>query len=272
MNLWGFYAATYKKRDEYVIAFRGTSLTSINDWMNNLHVIPLPTQYIAAQEYALKVIKEHPKNKVTLTGHSLGGGLAAYVAKKLSIPAYTFNPAPLWGLTNPKLIADYKGINNFILINNETFEMDVVSTTLGFPPTLLGKVFIIPSSITGKENLHKIENIYNRLESISATARTEAEKHLDRCISMFQKMDLRGVMYNGKRKYDKDYAMGSKVGGVEAQQGGYFCQKTSLDQGVLGGLCFKAEKSSYWRGIYPPIGGIDWLDVQNIKLPSACYL
>ena len=101
-NLSGFDCTLYKKEDgTYVLAFAGTD--EIKDmtgsWIQGAiapqtSITSTPTQI----EEALKVIKElenngYPMDKLTLTGHSLGGRLAAEAALKNDLTAYTFNSA-----------------------------------------------------------------------------------------------------------------------------------------------------------------------------------
>ena len=80
---------------EYVIAFRGTE--SIMDWVVNLSsaIYNYSPQFNDALAFVQKAIDSGiDKNKITLTGHSLGGILTQAVGATLSIEGYAFNP---WG-------------------------------------------------------------------------------------------------------------------------------------------------------------------------------
>lgn len=99
----GFSATTYEHKnaqgevDEVVVSFRGSDKDEIwKDWIiNNLpnFLGAVAPQYTRAAELAKEVKAKHPNAKVSLTGHSLGGGLAQYAAAKANLPAVTFNPA-----------------------------------------------------------------------------------------------------------------------------------------------------------------------------------
>lgn len=116
-----FHAEAYQNKDGKVaIVFEGTG--SLKDWANNLsQPFKVPAQYEAALAFAKKVIEECNlprcnKNDIVVTGHSLGGGLAQYVAMSVDadIKAYTFNPAGLWGPTTRSIdTAKAKNITNF---------------------------------------------------------------------------------------------------------------------------------------------------------------
>lgn len=63
----------------------------------------------------LEVAADNPGYQVTLTGHSLGGALAAYAAAALGVPAQVFDPAP-WA-------------NNALLGNVRALADDLLATT-----------------------------------------------------------------------------------------------------------------------------------------------
>ena len=85
---------------------KGTDPTSEQDWINNVQQAVNGTALGWTKEYAealtiAQFVKAPynglilPGSSLTLTGHSLGGGLASYVSLKLALPAYTFNAAAL---------------------------------------------------------------------------------------------------------------------------------------------------------------------------------
>jgi len=92
----GFYAAAFEKDDEIVIAYRGTdkevggkeskwNLFKEFAYTNGQIVCGMPgIQFKLAEEFYNKILdspKLRNKNKtINITGHSLGGGLAQYVA------------------------------------------------------------------------------------------------------------------------------------------------------------------------------------------------
>ena len=94
----GFYAQLYHNEltGEYTVSFRGSD--EVGDWTgtNAKQPFSLPDQYKYAQEIAI-LIKDSgiPLDKVTFTGHSLGGGLASVASLTTGYKAYIYNPADL---------------------------------------------------------------------------------------------------------------------------------------------------------------------------------
>ena len=106
-NETGFEAATFGNgatlatSTEIVISFAGTYDVPLNPFTNpDLQAdIGLATgagsqQLLQAAEYYLTVQRQNPGATITLTGHSLGGGLAALVGVFFHVPATTFDQAP----------------------------------------------------------------------------------------------------------------------------------------------------------------------------------
>jgi len=98
----GFSAGIYSVSGKTVIAFAGTdSRVAANyiGWMNDMFTNTLnrlgfkDPQYSFAASFASSVAEAYGKTNVILTGHSLGGGLAAYAGASTSLQAITFNAA-----------------------------------------------------------------------------------------------------------------------------------------------------------------------------------
>jgi Ca2+-binding RTX toxin-like protein len=91
---WGFSASAYLKGNEVVISFAGTNQAM--DWASNVPAgVGLGAfQITEALTFALDVIANNPGKTFTMTGHSLGGGLASVMAVFLNLQATVFDPAP----------------------------------------------------------------------------------------------------------------------------------------------------------------------------------
>lgn len=99
----GFYSIVFKKGDEYVIAYRGSEKFPIEDAYKDfietdlaIGLGKIPLQFYEGVEVYYELVNNHkiPHKNITLTGHSLGGGIAQYVAlsvdKNLNIIPYTY--------------------------------------------------------------------------------------------------------------------------------------------------------------------------------------
>ena len=104
----GFHAIAVKNINsgQLALVFEGTKLTSPRDWSNNIQQpFNKPPQYVDAVKFAKEVALAECDNKLSCisriitTGHSLGGGLAHYVALLFGLESYIYNAAGLWGPT-----------------------------------------------------------------------------------------------------------------------------------------------------------------------------
>ncbi|MCI5133877.1 MAG: DUF2974 domain-containing protein [Candidatus Electrothrix sp. AW2] len=119
----GFYARLYKatNSDLYVLAFRGTDIPSVQDVQIDIIQFFLGPENTIQYQQAInntKTVLGRPginRDNLILTGHSLGGGMAAYVAANLGLTAYIFNPARLGGYKDDAFnLADTYSIKSFI--------------------------------------------------------------------------------------------------------------------------------------------------------------
>jgi hypothetical protein len=94
----GFEAISFIKGSEIVISFAGTDFDNkIADFLNGnvpLAGGTLGQQLKDAADYYLQIKAANPGATITLTGHSLGGGLAALIAVMFDETAVTFDQAP----------------------------------------------------------------------------------------------------------------------------------------------------------------------------------
>jgi hypothetical protein len=106
----GFDAKLYynSNEDSYVLAFRGTEFFSVRDWFVNASQllnkwIKLDdAQYSKAKSLALELQSQYG-NKLQITGHSLGGGLAQVAGLATGLKTTCFDAAGLTTTTIDKL-------------------------------------------------------------------------------------------------------------------------------------------------------------------------
>lgn len=99
--LAGFEAIAFAKGSEIVISYAGTDPRYVSptspDMSTNIALArgQWADQLLQAAEYYLQVKAANPVGtNITLTGHSLGGGLAALIAVFFGVQASTFDQAP----------------------------------------------------------------------------------------------------------------------------------------------------------------------------------
>lgn len=98
-----FRAAVFKKGEEYVVAFKGTSPLSKEDWQNNINQArDQPARYYGQAALIARKVSQAQGKAVEFVGHSLGGGLASAAAAAADKPATTFNAAGLNPATVPR--------------------------------------------------------------------------------------------------------------------------------------------------------------------------
>lgn len=97
-----FRAAVFKKNgtNDYTVAFKGTTMTSVSDWQANLGQgsAGYSNYYTRAKSIARRstaMMGPGGASSVKFVGHSLGGGLASAAAHATGAPATTFNAAGL---------------------------------------------------------------------------------------------------------------------------------------------------------------------------------
>lgn len=99
------------KKKKWIIGYRGTEVTAVKDYISDLHIV-LGTQSwnqrFSASEHVYKQAKKlFPDYHSIVTGHSLGGTIAYFIAKKfLPDRCVAFNPGSSANPTFAQLIAD----------------------------------------------------------------------------------------------------------------------------------------------------------------------
>lgn len=156
-TLTGFRAVLLKTDGKTILAYAGTNPKSIADIATDIAQATgdLPAQYTQAVSRAA-TCKAKASGNFFLTGHSLGGGLAAYAGMMTRTPATTVNPAPL-NFTNAaaaSIIGNSKLVTNYI-----AGVAEVVSASQGF---LIGnKIHVTPGEsnpLKGFFTNHALEN------------------------------------------------------------------------------------------------------------------
>jgi hypothetical protein len=135
-----------------LLVFRGTQGRNLKDLTTNLRQFAdiVPERYQWAAYLAARVIKEAHGKRLFVTGHSLGGGLAAYAALMHEAEAMIFNPAglsrgALATLPASALKTGGKNIVAFIARSGETLD-PVSSLSLAGEGTIAGRRYLVDRS------------------------------------------------------------------------------------------------------------------------------
>jgi len=147
-----------------VVSVRGTDVTSMDDIKEDGRIVAGSsmesprTQHVMAIAQRLRA--DYPDSKLTLTGHSLGGRIAANVAVKLDVLAVTFNQG-----TTP-LASNYANIdNNHINVIHFTTAADLTSVSSLFNTNKHEKYIVVQpkkvsgNAITGNHSIDEFTNV-----------------------------------------------------------------------------------------------------------------
>ncbi|MCK6476027.1 MAG: DUF2974 domain-containing protein [Phycisphaerales bacterium] len=173
----GFAAAVYKGqvegRQQIVIAMRGTDDDA--DWgQNRASVVTVPEQYDQALALVREVAIQNPGAEIILTGHSLGGALAAYSGILADHPAMIFNAA---GTDGPQAAALGPGMNtsaeNIVQVNAscDALTQNPISRRLAGQPWNPRATYVVESegSVWNREchSMDPLNNNIQRLEELT---------------------------------------------------------------------------------------------------------
>lgn len=92
-------ATTFKNRDtgEVVVGIRGTDVKNIEDLFTDLALVGGVSRFTPRASQITKIVKyaidTYGKDKVSVSGHSLGGELGRQMANKFGIKGYIYNRA-----------------------------------------------------------------------------------------------------------------------------------------------------------------------------------
>jgi len=261
----GFKAAVFQREgsDEYVLAFAGTDMDSARDWRTNIgQAFGRNTrQYDLAAKTAREFQDQYGGNgaKLSLTGHSLGGGLTTVGTAVTGLPAVTFNPAGVHDNTlegykvNPEKFREKASAG---LIRSYVVEGEILDLVNGFAP---GKIF----SPATKVAIAKAEEIASgTINTVAGAAQTTVETAAEKAASSVSRhvpRGLRSVMapiINGVAKGAADTVngvVGKVADGAE-----------KMVNGALNGLSSAAD-----RVLGTPLTPTAYGARINIKDPSA---
>ncbi len=152
-----FQAQVYVSKTDktLVIAFRGTEFDSSSDWQADVLNFfgKVPEQYEQAVSFVKQVVdKAKPHDyEIVVTGHSLGGGLAAYAALACEQHAVVFNAAGLGEGLKHKVFANFQDFA--ALVTNIDVKGDPVSR-MG---KQVGTVYTVnpPASLVARWESHR---------------------------------------------------------------------------------------------------------------------
>jgi len=184
-NIVGFQCELFynEETDQYVLSFRGTEFFDRGlletakdvgtDFVENFIKVPA-----GQTETALKVIEKLkeagiPLEKLELTGHSLGGRLAAEAAVAYGLTAYTFNAADV-SLTTRKGTPNPKAN----IVNTVSANDPLTASTYGLGNPKGGRNYNWSSNTYSPGNTHVIKDAYGG-HSIALLRQVLKQRHND---------------------------------------------------------------------------------------------
>lgn len=150
-----YYVFVNSSTGEAVLSFRGTQWWSPGDWASNLNnaLGGMAWQYQEALITTAAIKNRYPD--LVVTGHSLGGGLAAYIAMAYNLDAYTFNPAGIGFKTNPYL---WESGQDRDRIRNYVHEDDPLRK-ISWADRNTGTDTVVDYAVDGMFEAHSIDNM-----------------------------------------------------------------------------------------------------------------
>lgn len=150
----GFYAQLYEKNGKYVLAYRGTlELPDVGEDLTQGTGISSDqyNQSVKLAEAMQKTGNFDAKN-TTITGHSLGGGLAAIAGGVTGYPTYTYNAAGVHNATLKRNNVHRESMNNTQAYNASDDPLNKVQDNREALVGAIGSKFPILGSVLGLTN------------------------------------------------------------------------------------------------------------------------
>lgn len=156
-----YYADLYKKDGKYVLAFRGTDPTNMEDIAQDLtQGVGIKSDYYDKSVNVVNKMKQardengnliFDANNTSITGHSLGGGMAAAAGGASGFPTYTYNAAGVHDATLKRNKVHRKDMSHVQAYNGSSDPLNAVQDsregvlkTLGFVGKLVNKTKGLP--------------------------------------------------------------------------------------------------------------------------------
>jgi len=171
----GLYERTIDGKTEYTYALAGTEDLGKDGVADIKQILGASKQYNQAISNTKKIIEQLGNAELTLTGHSLGGGLANASALATGKASLAFNPAWVSTATAARyglLTKPQTGISNYIIVGEI---LDAVQRAASTPvPTVLrhvGKDYFLWSaspfiSIFGSLKSHSIDRVIEEIKDV----------------------------------------------------------------------------------------------------------
>lgn len=161
----GFDAMAVKDQaGNVMIVYGGTDMNNGNqDVMTDVQIAATyvngltPAQINQAKEFRNRVVAQNPGADITLTGHSLGGGLSNAVALESGDKAINFNPAPL-----PYDLATVygNGASRMDIINYQTSNDPLMQASNAFGGYFPGQTKVFVGGKPGLLEQHNMVNVH----------------------------------------------------------------------------------------------------------------
>jgi uncharacterized Zn-binding protein involved in type VI secretion len=176
----GFRATLYRSDIDgsLVVAYKGTTMTSMEDWKNNItQAVGVKSDYY---ERAIRLSQKLDANgePFEITGHSLGGGMASAAAAVTGAKATTFNSAGLRNATVATYGATREGHDAQIQAYHVSGEILTSVQHLPLVPDAIGRQHTLPAvDDSGKSHLldtfrmvekHSMNRVINGMEKEKA--------------------------------------------------------------------------------------------------------